>query len=320
MSYLDRGGRLFLTSQDAVEVLSASSDPWDTLFLRQYLHVGYAGNNTTQHLVAGQPGDEVGDTLWIYPEGVPGANNQTSKDMLVPDAESDTVMVYANSQFTPTQFVAATKYPGDFFKVVVFGFGFEGINSGGGYFHTKWLSKPQFVMQRVLDWLKAPLPTLYLDSPNGGDVWFIGDSTDILWQSVSFNNKVRIELSIDAGSSWSVLADSAANTGTYSLEIPNTPSDSCLVRISDATDGVPSAVSDGYFSITNYVPGDPNGDKVVDVGDVVYLINFLFRLGSAPNPMAAGDANGDCVVDVGDVVYLINYLFRSGPSPVPGCA
>jgi hypothetical protein len=53
---------------------------------------------------------------------------------------------------------------------------------------------------------------------------------------------------------------------------------------------------------------------------VVYLINYLFKGGPAPNPMAAGDVNGDCVVDVGDVVYMINYLFKGGNPPMPGCA
>jgi hypothetical protein len=50
---------------------------------------------------------------------------------------------------------------------------------------------------------------------------------------------------------------------------------------------------------------------------VVYLINYLFKSGSATGPIAAGDANCDSVVDAGDVVYLINYLYKGGPPP--GC-
>ncbi len=61
--------------------------------------------------------------------------------------------------------------------------------------------------------------------------------------------------------------------------------------------------------------GDANGDELVDVGDVVYLINYLFKGGPAPIPWEAGDANSDGMVDVGDVVYLINYLFKGGPAP-----
>jgi hypothetical protein len=66
------------------------------------------------------------------------------------------------------------------------------------------------------------------------------------------------------------------------------------------------------------VYGDANGDGVVGPGDVVYLINYLFRGGSAPVPMEAGDCNHDGVVNGSDVVYLVNYLFRDGPPPGPG--
>jgi hypothetical protein len=66
-----------------------------------------------------------------------------------------------------------------------------------------------------------------------------------------------------------------------------------------------------------YVPGDANGDGELGPGDVVYLINYLFRDGFPPDPMEAGDCNGDGSVEPGDVVYMINYLFRDGPPPGP---
>jgi subtilisin family serine protease len=70
----------------------------------------------------------------------------------------------------------------------------------------------------------------------------------------------------------------------------------------------------------SYVAGDANGDDLVDVADIVFLINYLYRSGTEPDPLAAGDPNADCVVDVADIVYLLNYLYRSGPAPQPGCA
>jgi hypothetical protein len=63
------------------------------------------------------------------------------------------------------------------------------------------------------------------------------------------------------------------------------------------------------------VRGDANGDGKCSLADVVYLINYLFKGGPAPNPRQAGDANRDKKVTVGDCVYLINYLFKSGPPP-----
>jgi uncharacterized delta-60 repeat protein len=74
----------------------------------------------------------------------------------------------------------------------------------------------------------------------------------------------------------------------------------------------------GDYTTIKYVQvtlGDANGDGVVDVGDVVWLINYLYKNGPPPVPLEAGDANGDDSVDVGDVIYLINYLFKGGPPP-----
>jgi hypothetical protein len=61
--------------------------------------------------------------------------------------------------------------------------------------------------------------------------------------------------------------------------------------------------------------GDFNGDGSIDVGDVVFLINYLFISGPAPDPQKLGDVNCDDEVNSADVVFLINYLFNNGPSP-----
>jgi hypothetical protein len=69
----------------------------------------------------------------------------------------------------------------------------------------------------------------------------------------------------------------------------------------------PSAPCDGKPN------GDANGDGVVDVSDVFYLINFLFAGG--PAPICSADVDGDGLPTVSDVFYLINYLFAGGPPP-----
>jgi hypothetical protein len=65
-----------------------------------------------------------------------------------------------------------------------------------------------------------------------------------------------------------------------------------------------------------FIVGDANGDGVVNVADVIFLINFIFRNGPAPDPMESGDANGDGTVNIADAVYLIAYIFFGGPPPV----
>jgi len=54
------------------------------------------------------------------------------------------------------------------------------------------------------------------------------------------------------------------------------------------------------------------------VGDAVFIINYVFKGGAAPNPEAAGDANHDDDCNVGDAVYLINYVFKGGAAPYCG--
>ncbi len=63
------------------------------------------------------------------------------------------------------------------------------------------------------------------------------------------------------------------------------------------------------------LPGDTNGDGIVDLGDAILVLNYLFRNEPAPDPLWTGDANCDGVVEIGDAIYLLNYLFREGDPP-----
>jgi hypothetical protein len=68
-------------------------------------------------------------------------------------------------------------------------------------------------------------------------------------------------------------------------------------------------------TVCTYMCGDANRDEEVDIGDIVYLINYLFRYDLPPSPTEAADCNLDQEVDVNDIIYLINYLYRYGPPP-----
>ena len=83
---------------------------------------------------------------------------------------------------------------------------------------------------------------------------------------------------------------------------------------------VPFRVNPGNLTILQSAPGDANNDSLVNLGDIVFLITYLYKNGPAPCVMESADANADCRVDLGDVVHLISFLYRGGPPPVPGCA
>jgi hypothetical protein len=62
--------------------------------------------------------------------------------------------------------------------------------------------------------------------------------------------------------------------------------------------------------------GDVGFDGHLGMGDVVLLINNIFKDGAPVNCSESADINNDCSVDIGDAVFLINHLLRDGPVPI----
>jgi len=63
--------------------------------------------------------------------------------------------------------------------------------------------------------------------------------------------------------------------------------------------------------------GDENGDTLVNVQDVFYLVNHLFSGGPGPAYEPGSDANSDNELSVQDVFFLLNFLFSGGPPSAP---
>ncbi len=66
--------------------------------------------------------------------------------------------------------------------------------------------------------------------------------------------------------------------------------------------------------------GDADGGGSISIGDAVYIINYIFGGGPAPDPLVQGDADCNGVVSIGDAVYIINYIFGGGPAPCASCS
>jgi len=66
------------------------------------------------------------------------------------------------------------------------------------------------------------------------------------------------------------------------------------------------------------IPGDVNNDSNVNLADIIYLVNYIFKGGPSPVLQFAGDVNANCLTNLSDLIYLVNYVFKSGPDP-EGC-
>ncbi|MFH1374410.1 MAG: FG-GAP-like repeat-containing protein [bacterium] len=63
--------------------------------------------------------------------------------------------------------------------------------------------------------------------------------------------------------------------------------------------------------------GDIDGSGPVDVGDLTYLVAYLFQGGLPPPCLSEGDPDGSSAIDVGDLTFIVAYLFQSGAAPTP---
>ena len=115
---------------------------------------------------------------------------------------------------------------------------------------------------------------------------------------------------------------------TFELNVEDLTYSEGLKKLGAVDGWLPSLLPNGFADAVSreqlvFVRGNANGDSKNDHGDVVYLLDYLFRGMPPPQPMVSGDANDDRRVDVADPIYLILYLFRGGamppyPYPDPG--
>jgi hypothetical protein len=83
-----------------------------------------------------------------------------------------------------------------------------------------------------------------------------------------------------------------------------------------ATDGGGITVwSNSVFTFRTSVPGDANDDASVNIAENVFLVNYIFMNGAAPEPMFVADSNCDGSINIADVVHLIIYIFSGGLAP-----
>lgn len=89
--------------------------------------------------------------------------------------------------------------------------------------------------------IRSPGNTLRLLVPNGGEVYPVGGAVPIAWEGVLPGDTVLLEYSVDGGGKWTTITDQASGL-RYEWTAPPSPSDRCLMRITQRTAGGESGV------------------------------------------------------------------------------
>ena len=61
--------------------------------------------------------------------------------------------------------------------------------------------------------------------------------------------------------------------------------------------------------------GDFDDNGYINILDIIFLVEYKFKGGPAPDPPESGDVNSDGLVNILDIIALIEYKFKGGPEP-----
>jgi len=120
--------------------------------------------------------------------------------------------------------------------------------------------------------------------------------------------------------------DGIAEDGIYGA-VFNQTSDTGLVTFDLVATGTGTSVGEfrRQASLALYItralcaakPGDVAVDNSVNLADIIFLVNSVFKGGTKPSPLCRGDVNASGGnPNLTDIIYLVNRIFKGGPAPV----
>ncbi len=147
-SYLDQGGKLFMSGQNII-----SSNQNDSLF-SQYAKISLADDSSGQVRVYNLPGDTItGDFTQINISGDEGANNQVSQDVINVNSGAEPIFRYWPRMANRYAASRTESFEKDY-KVVFLAFGFEAITDLSPVNSGELRAN---ILEKIFDWFEQPI-------------------------------------------------------------------------------------------------------------------------------------------------------------------
>jgi len=100
----------------------------------------------------------------------------------------------------------------------------------------------------------APLATVRVLAPNGGESYAVGASTLVSWESSNVSS-VNVQYAADGATFTTIASGVAASAGSIGWTVPAPATSSGRVRVVSAADATVNDASDAAFSVTAVAPG-----------------------------------------------------------------
>jgi sugar lactone lactonase YvrE len=187
-------------------------------------------------------------------------------------------------------------------------------DNDGNIYVSSWGSDAVYRYDRAF----SEPPILVIDGLNDpADIYFDKVNNILVIPNFGSHQVMALDMDIDD--------DGILNVDDNCPEIPNTNQDNNDIdEYGDACDNCPyhdnpgqeDSNQDGKGDACDFICGDVEKDGAVDILDIVFLIDWKFKDGPAPDPLGAADvdANGD--TDLLDIVFLIDNKFKDGADPI----
>ncbi len=94
-------------------------------------------------------------------------------------------------------------------------------------------------------------PAINVTGPTSEDVWMVGETQTITWNSLYLSGNVKIEISRDAGATWSTLVADTPNDGSHSWAVTGPDSQNCKIRVRSVGASYVFGTSAGLFDIVS---------------------------------------------------------------------
>jgi len=123
-------------------------------------------------------------------------------------------------------------------------------------------------------------------------------------------------ITVDTVLPYASFVDSGNGSATYTF-VPNMTQDGGYYEVAfTVTDplGASSVITTTYH-VMQTMRGDANTDNLLNLMDIIFVINYLYKSGDSPVSPEAADANYDGSVNLMDATFLVNYFYKAGPPP-----
>ncbi len=148
------------------------------------------------------------------------------------------------------------------------------------------------------------------------------DALEVVYNAAYMHDNLAIQITAEHWLSVSPAGGSIEPFGSASVDVKFSAADletglySGQVLVSSNDPDTPSWSLPVSLTVTAWVCGDINNSgSGPDIGDLVYLVDFMFNGGPPPPVEAAADVDGANGIDIADLVYLVDFMFNQGSAP-----